>query len=123
MSESKLLTGDKQSALVLSRKMLFLFLFLILGSLAAYSQGSLGTIAGTVKDTNGAIVKGASVTVTNEASNESKQATTNESGVFVIPNVQVGNYTIKVTASGFSDATVKGAKVSVAFTKEADITM
>src|SRR5215211_120306 len=103
--------------------MLTLAIILLISTVSFFSQSSLGSLAGTVTDANGAVVKGATVKVTNDASGEKREAVTNDSGTYVIPNLPVGQYTVIVTASGFSEATIKEAKVTVAFTNEMDITL
>ncbi len=61
-----------------------------------------GSIAGTVKDEKGAVIPGASVTVRNIATNESRSAKTDEDGRYRLPNMQVGEYEVTVEAGGFA---------------------
>lgn len=66
------------------------------------AQSSFGSITGTVKDPSGAVVPGADVTVTNQATALTRHGTTNSSGIFSIPNLDAGPYSVKISAKGFS---------------------
>jgi hypothetical protein len=90
-----------------------LFLAVVLGSSMMTAQVSTGTILGTVTDTTGAVVNGASVSVTNSRTNESRKITTNSSGLFTVPDLITGSYNVAVTASGFSIETVDGVTLDV----------
>lgn len=104
-------------------KICVLFLFLISSVIIGNAQSYQGYLAGTIKDSNGAIVTGATVTVTNEASGLQRTATTNESGSYIFTNLNVGEYTVSVKTNGFSDSTSKNVKISVAATNTLDITL
>src|SRR5262245_36746173 len=69
--------------------------------LTAMGQSTTGTISGIVKDSNHAQIAGASVTVTNPATNFSRTATTNNEGIFSFAQIPPGKYTITVEKSGF----------------------
>jgi len=79
----------------------------------AQSQASTGQIVGTVKNPNGELVPGATVTVTNPANGYSRAFTTNDQGVFTAANLPSGDYTIDVEAPGFGKFTQTGYKVEV----------
>lgn len=79
------------------------------GSLLA--QSDLGRISGFVKDPSGATVPNAKVTVRNNNGGVDRQATTNESGYYVITNVPPGLYTMTVEASGFQKFESKDNKL------------
>ena len=85
---------------------LSLFLFHA-ASLSA--QEYLATISGTVTDTSGASVAGASVKVTNTDTNFVSSGTTNESGAYSVPFLVPGTYTVEVTVKGFKPAVQTGA--------------
>jgi Carboxypeptidase regulatory-like domain/TonB-dependent Receptor Plug Domain len=67
----------------------------------ALAQVTSGTIFGTVKDPSGAMVSGATVTITNPANGISRQVTSGSDGNFVAPNLYPGTYRIVVEAKGF----------------------
>ena len=80
--------------------------------IAVFAQGVTGTLAGTVKDTQGGVVPGASVTVINEAQGtRTAPVFTSAVGDFVIPNLAAGTYTITVEMPSFK--TLKKAGVTV----------
>ena len=78
------------------------------------AQDISGTIEGSVLDkSQGAIAK-ARVTVTNVDRNQTvRQITTDANGIFNAPLIQIGNYTVKVEASGFKTETVSGIVLNV----------
>jgi Carboxypeptidase regulatory-like domain len=80
---------------------------------AADSQVLYGGITGTVTDSSGATVPGASVTITHKATNFSRQAVTNETGIYSFTNVQAGAYDVKVSLSGFREFVETDVPVSV----------
>ena len=63
---------------------------LVFSLMTAWSQAPTGEITGTVTDPTGAIVAGASLTVTNPATNTSRKVTTNTSGVYSLPALLPG---------------------------------
>src|SRR5947209_8060713 len=64
------------------------------------AQGNV-TIYGNVTDPSGAAISGAKVTVTNEATDQSRDTVSAVDGNFVVPDLPLGSYRISVTASGF----------------------
>src|SRR5206468_7443599 len=66
---------------------------------------TLGTITGEVKDSSGAVVPGATVTVVNKATNATRTTTSNEVGLFDFPALPPGGYTVKSELDGFKTAT------------------
>jgi len=66
-----------------------------------WAQSDLGKISGFVKDPSGATVPNAKITVRSNSGGVERQATTNESGYYVITNVPAGLYAMVVEASGF----------------------
>jgi hypothetical protein len=65
----------------------------------AYAQETTGNIQGTVKDPSGAVVPGATVTIT--GSQRSYNATTNEGGEYNVNQLPPGRYVVTATATGF----------------------
>jgi hypothetical protein len=60
-----------------------------------------GEIRGTVADTSGAVVAGASVTLSNVDTGETKEFVTNQDGIYDTVSTPAGNYKITITANGF----------------------
>lgn len=78
-----------------------LLVALPLNCFSASAQARIGTIQGTVKDPNGALVSGASVTVTQPVTGYNQTAQTNAQGSFKLVNVPFNTYTVHVEAEGF----------------------
>src|SRR2546430_3326501 len=68
---------------------------------AAWTQEVTASIVGTVTDPSGAPINGADVTATDADRGTVWTAKTNESGAYNILRVPIGNYSVKVAASGF----------------------
>ena len=98
MSRMMVRVGSSRCALVLACVLLLCMGLWSPGTLLA--QSDLGKISGFVKDPSGATVPNAKVTIRNNVGVE-RQATTNDSGYYVITNVPPGLYTMAVEASGF----------------------
>src|SRR3989454_11282794 len=82
-------------------RLLVSFSVLLVLSLAVIAQTGTSNITGTVRDTNGAVVAGATVTAKNEATGVTSTQTTTESGLYSFASLPVGNYTITVEKQGF----------------------
>ena len=63
---------------------------------SAIGQTSTSRITGRVVDSKQASIAGASVTITNEATNVSQTQTTTEAGLYAFEALPVGNYTVAV---------------------------
>lgn len=66
------------------------------------------TLSGTVTDPSGGVIPNAKVTLTNEATKESRQELTNGAGIYAFPSLVPGTYDIKATAKGFEGKEVTG---------------
>jgi len=73
----------------------------------ARAQTSKGILVGTVRDPSGAVVSGASLTVTGEETGETRKITSDGQGSFRIEAISPGFYSIHVEASGFEPVDVK----------------
>ena len=87
---------------------------------AQYENGSL---VGTIRDTSGAAVSGAEVTITNNATAVTARATTNGAGDYEIPSLRVGVYTISASAPGFANAVAQNITVSVGARQRIDLSL
>jgi hypothetical protein len=82
-------------------RFLALLILVLGGTFAAFGQQITGTLVGTVKDSQGAVVSTATVKATNVATGYSRSAPTNSVGEYRIDYLPVGTYTVEATASGF----------------------
>jgi hypothetical protein len=87
-------------------------LLLILGAASLHAQTFRGGLNGTVSDQSGAVVPGAAVTATNNATGVSLNAITSSGGEFLFQDLPLGTYTITVTASGFKPEKVDSIPVT-----------
>jgi len=74
--------------------------------------GNSGYVTGYVTDPNGAAVPGATVTATNDATNQQYTTTTDSDGRFRTPPLISGSYTVSVSYSGFNETVVSDVRVS-----------
>ncbi|RRA48697.1 TonB-dependent receptor [Acidipila sp. EB88] len=74
-------------------------------TMLAQSASHTGSLNGTVSDTTGAIVPGASITVTNPVSGFTRTTTADASGAFSFNNLPYNNYHVVITAQGFGAVT------------------
>lgn len=102
---------------------LFCALLLVSANSVFAQVTASGALSGTVVDKNGGLIKGATVTVTNKATGQTRTATTEESGEYKIDFLAPGRYDIKATASGFGDATSENVEVLVGHTNNLNFTM
>ncbi|HSY68739.1 MAG TPA: TonB-dependent receptor [Edaphobacter sp.] len=79
---------------------------------AAFGQAIYGSIFGTVTDTTGAIVPGATITVTDESKGTSVTVQSNGTGDFTVEHLIPDVYDVKVDANGFKSYAQKGVQLS-----------
>ena len=87
---------------------------------AVSAQTTLGRLSGTVLDTSGAVLPGATITLTSEQTNQVQTAASGENGAFLFPQVLVGTYKVEISLQGFRSTTF--TKVSVAVGQEYALT-
>ncbi len=95
----------------LSKSIALLLTFIMCTSLGVFAQSDNAQISGYVKDTAGAVIAGAKVTVKSEAKNVERTAVTDDQGYYVISNVPPDIYSITVEQAGFKRSTISGKKV------------
>lgn len=89
------------------------FLIFTLSALNGSAQTSQTTVSGTVKDQNGALVPGATITLVDSRTKAERTATTNDDGFFLFANVLAGDYRISAEGGGFKKTEVTSVKVDV----------
>src|ERR1044071_4706541 len=95
------------------RRFLLQTLVTTLLTASAIAQTSTSRITGRVLDSKQASIAGASVTITNEATNVSQTQTTTEAGVYAFEALPVGNYTVTVEQNGFKKFVKTGNHLEV----------
>lgn len=106
-----------------SRVLVFACVLLALGfaSMQLPAQITMGGVAGTVKDPTGAVVKGAQITLTNQATQVVQTTQSTVTGTYVFPSVTVGTYTLRVDAPGFKTYLDTGIQIHVQNIVTADV--
>src|SRR4030095_4170946 len=66
---------------------------------------------GLVKDTSGAVISGAQITITRVATGTRVTKTTNQSGEYTFPLIEIGTYTVRAEMQGFKAQSVTDLKV------------
>ena len=103
--------------------LLFIGLVTVLFGAQARAQYEDGSLIGTIRDTTGAVVGNATVTVTNVATGIVTTTHANESGDYLVPSLRVGVYNIQAEAPGFARAEAQNITISVAGRQHIDLTM
>ncbi len=102
-------------------KRILLLLALVLFALTpgAFAQ-STGTISGIVTDPTGAVIPGASISITGIATGSSRNTVSDSAGNFTAPSLQPGDYSIVVDAPGFAKFTISRITLEVNATATAN---
>ena len=94
----------------------FRFLFVLFAALICFSlstSAQQATIVGTVTDPSGAVVPNVNIAVTNTETGVAKQVQTNDSGQYVVPDLNIGHYSVKAEAAGFKASEQKNIVLQV----------
>jgi hypothetical protein len=87
------------------------------------AQEFRATITGRILDGSGALITGATVKAVNTATNETNTATSDNSGVYSIPFLRPGQYTLTVTQTGFKTAVRSNITLAISQVAGIDITL
>ncbi len=89
----------------------------------AFAQQETATITGEVRDANGSVVPKATITVTNVETNISLKSETNDQGVYTVPSLKPGPYSITVEKAGFKKTVRSGVTLQVNQVARLDVNM
>ncbi|MCA2966202.1 MAG: TonB-dependent receptor [Acidobacteriaceae bacterium] len=98
-------------------------LLFLLPVLPLAGQSTFGEIRGLIKDTSGALVAKADVKATRTSTGESRKVKTNESGTYVLANLDAGEWEVLVEKVGFRPATTKGIALRARETVRVDLSL
>ncbi len=106
---------------IISLRNLLLAVSLLFTPCFAHAQFDVGSLVGTIHDQSGAAVPGASITVTNTATNIQTATTSNSSGDYEVPSLHAGIYTISAKAAGYAEAVAQNITLSVGSRQRIDL--
>ncbi|MFZ0302723.1 MAG: TonB-dependent receptor [Terracidiphilus sp.] len=95
------------------RYLSLMFIVFCCTSVVCFAQLDRGSVSGTVTDPSGAAVSGAKVTVTNTDTGTQSSTVATDAGVYTIPDLPAGKYSVTVSAAGFEGLIRNGITVSV----------
>ncbi|HEX2491577.1 MAG TPA: TonB-dependent receptor [Blastocatellia bacterium] len=87
------------------------------------AQSIGGNINGTVADQQGAVIRKATVTATNEGTGAVRTASSDENGYYILPELPVGTYALKVEGGGFVATTLSRVKVDIGAETRVNVTL
>ena len=93
------------------------------GSSNVYAQTNVGRISGTVADTSGGVIHGATIKVTNDATGLSRTAISDDSGFYLVTNLLPGEYSVSAEHQGFKKAQKTGNRLVTDGRLTVDISM
>jgi hypothetical protein len=96
---------------------------LLLSAAMLVAQTNRGGITGTIFDKSGAVVTGATVTVTNKGTNQQFKVKTSPAGAYSLPSLDPVMYSVSVEAEGFKKSVVDNVKVDTAVIGTVDVTL
>jgi hypothetical protein len=85
----------------------------VLCAAVATAQTTLGRVSGSVLDSSGGALPGATVTITNENTNQVDTTVSGDNGSYVFPQVPAGSYKVDFTLQGFKTASYRNVTVNV----------
>ena len=90
---------------------------------AAFAQFDRGTISGTIKDAQGGVVPGATVTITSTVNQQTRTVVTDGSGFYTFANLQSGRYDLSAELQGFKKASRTGVQLDAAASLSIDFSL
>ena len=85
------------------------------------AQTVTGTILGIVQDASGAVVPNAAITITNQDTAVARNVMSNADGLYNVPSLLAGKYTVQATAQGFNPVEVKDVVLAVGSDSRVDL--
>ncbi|PYQ41088.1 MAG: hypothetical protein DMF77_16865 [Acidobacteria bacterium] len=100
-----------------------MLLAVALAARPAAAQAPVGGIAGVVTDPSGAVLRGATVTVTSLSTGATRSVVTDDQGYFLVSTLKPGDYKLRIANPGFADFVADRVAVNVGQTARADVVM
>jgi len=105
------------------KRLSFCILLVLFASVCEFAQNANGRITGVITDPQGAVIPGAKISVTNVATNESRQSTAGSDGTYQVLNLPIGNYSVTVEHEGFTKVITDPHQLLINQTLRVDIPM
>jgi hypothetical protein len=115
-------SSSSHSPFFLLRGILLLVLVLCIAS-SVHAQSTFGSIVGTVRDASGAVVPGAIVTATSKGTSAQRTVKSDGSGDFTLSNIEIGSYSLTVTAAGFEKYSLPEIAITARESRHIDATL
>src|SRR5687768_4527272 len=103
--------------------LLLVAVLVLLSAGHALAQRTTATLRGTVTDATGSVLPGATVTTTHTDTGVVRTTVTNQAGVYFVPELPVGRYTVAASLAGFKIASRTGVVLRVADELAVDFTL
>ena len=98
-----------------------LALVLLVHAAPAQAQTFRGTIRGMVFDASGGVLPGVSITIKNSRTGLERSAVTDEDGIYIAPELPIGDYSVTGSLTGFKSHTVEHVTVEVAIAQQINL--
>ncbi len=99
--------------MISSSRFISYFLFLLLASRCVFAQVDTGSVLGTIKDSTGGLLPGATVTLTNDDTGANATIAAGSTGEYEFTPVKIGHYTVSAELKGFERTVHKNVTVAV----------
>ncbi len=101
---------------------ILVFVWAVMLGVAAFGQVST-PLSGTISDQNGAVVAGAAVIVKHTETGVEFRAASSANGLFTVPSLSAGTYSLKVVAQGFKQAEVRDININAGVPATVNVTL
>src|SRR4029077_10540773 len=101
-----------QGAILVKLKTLMVLLICLVSVPGIFAQSATGRLVGTVSGPDG-VLPNANIVVTDNQTKQARNITSNGEGAFSLPQLNVGTYTVTITATGFKTFTANDLKIDV----------
>jgi hypothetical protein len=105
------------------RAVLMVMVCLFMAATSILAQSDTSSISGTVTDTSGALVPNAQITIHNNATLSDRTIESNENGVFTLTNLPPGDYSVRVTKTGFQTSTLNDVHLDPSIGRRIDVAL
>jgi hypothetical protein len=111
--EEEVMFSHPVSAQIYLRRLCIAAALMMVAAGSVQAQALYGSLVGNVVDDSGAIVPGATVTITHKETNQTREQSTPENGTYSFPNLAPGTYDVVVTLPGFKTFATRDITVNI----------